>query len=97
MSTLQASAQAQLRQLVEKIERVEEEIAEKKIDHKEIYAEAKGQGFYVKIIRKIIARRKRSKNEIDEEDSLLAVYQHALGMSGTPMGDYLDQREEAHA
>lgn len=97
MTTLQDSAQRQLRALVERIERVEQEIADKKVDHKEIYAEAKGVGFDVKIIRKIIARRKRSKAELQEEDSILAVYLHAL--EGTPMGEYLKQteREEAHA
>lgn len=97
MTTLQASAQAQLRQLVEKIEYIEQEIADKKADHKEIYKEAKGAGFDTKIIRKIVARRKRSKQEVQEEDSILTVYLHAL--EGTPMGDFIDrqQREEAHA
>lgn len=97
MTTLQDSAQRQLRALVERIERVEQEIADKKIDHKEIYAEAKGVGFDVKIIRKIIARRKRSKSELQEEDALLATYMHALGE--TPIEAHIrtqEQREEAH-
>lgn len=93
MTTLQVSAQQQLRQLVEKIERIEEEIAERKEDHKGVYAEAKGVGFDVKILRKIIARRKRSKSDLQEEDAIMATYMHALGMAGTPMGDYLDQQE----
>lgn len=97
MTTLQDSAQKQLRALVERIERVEQEIADKKVDHKEIYAEAKGVGFDVKVIRKIIARRKRSKTELQEEDSILALYLHALGE--TPIEAHIrneEQREEAH-
>lgn len=92
--TLQASAAAQLRQIG--IESIEAEIKDAKELHKEKYQEAKGLGFDCKILRKIIARRKRSKAEVQEEDALLETYMSALGMKGTPMGDYME-REEAHA
>lgn len=93
--TLPKSAAEQLRQIVEGIESIEAEIKDAKELHKEKYAEAKSSGFDVKIIRKIIARRKRPKSEVQEEEALLDTYLKAL--EGTPMGDYLRRQEEAHA
>jgi uncharacterized protein (UPF0335 family) len=49
-------------------------------DIKDVYAEAKGNGFDTKIIRKIIALRKRDRAELDEEETILELYLHALGM-----------------
>jgi len=49
-------------------------------DIKEVYAEAKGSGFDPKIMRHIIRIRKRDKDELDEEETLLDVYKRALGM-----------------
>jgi uncharacterized protein (UPF0335 family) len=68
----------QLRAFVERIERVEEEIKGLTEDKKDIYAEAKGSGFDVKILREVIRIRKQDQKERDEQGSLLDVYLHAL-------------------
>ena len=80
MSTLQASAQNQLRQLVEQIERLEEEKKATASDIKDKYAEAKAVGFDPKVLKKVISLRKKSKTERQEEDAVLTTYLHALGM-----------------
>jgi uncharacterized protein (UPF0335 family) len=67
-----------LRSFVERIERLEEEIKGLTDDKKDIYAEAKGEGFDVKILREVIRLRKQDEKERDERDSLLDVYMHAL-------------------
>jgi uncharacterized protein (UPF0335 family) len=68
----------QLRAFVERIERVEEEIKALTEDKKDIFAEAKGQGFDVKILREVIRIRKQDQKELDEHATLLDVYLHAL-------------------
>lgn len=73
-------AGARLKSFVERIERVEEEIKALNGDKKEIYDEARGTGFDVKIIKKIIGLRRKDQDELDEEDALLDVYMRALGM-----------------
>ncbi|MBX9876679.1 MAG: DUF2312 domain-containing protein [Beijerinckiaceae bacterium] len=80
MTTLQASAQNQLRQLVEQIERLEEEKKALAGDIRDKYLEAKGVGFDVKALRQIIRLRKKSQSERQEEEGILEVYMHALGM-----------------
>jgi uncharacterized protein (UPF0335 family) len=80
MTTLQVSAQKQLRQLIEQVERLEEEKKALSGDIRDKFAEAKGLGFDVKIMRKIISLRKKSQTDRQEEDAILAVYMHALGM-----------------
>ena len=80
MTTLQASAQNQLRQLVEQIERLEEEKKALAGDIRDKYLEAKGVGFDVKALRQIIRLRKKSQTERQEEEGILEVYMHALGM-----------------
>ena len=80
MTTLQASAQNQLRQLVEQIERLEEEKKAIAGDIKDKYLEAKALGFDVKVLRKIISLRKKDTSERQEEEAILEVYLHALGM-----------------
>ncbi len=80
MTTLQASAQKQLRQLIEQIERLEEEKKAIAGDIRDKYAEAKGVGFDVKAVRKIVGLRKKSQTDRQEEEAILAVYMHALGM-----------------
>ena len=69
----------QLRVLVERTETVDEEIKTLTEDKKDIYAEAKGQGFDVKVIREVIRIRKKDPKEQDEAASLLEVYLHAIG------------------
>lgn len=73
-------AQGQLRSIVERIERLEEEKATIADDIKEVYAEAKANGFDVKILRKVIRLRKVDRAEREEEEALIDLYLHALGM-----------------
>jgi uncharacterized protein (UPF0335 family) len=80
MSTLQDSAQRQLRQMVESIERLEEEKKAISNDIRDKYVEAKGLGFDEKILREVVRLRKKSSSEREEHDTLLDVYMHALGM-----------------
>jgi uncharacterized protein (UPF0335 family) len=68
----------QLRTIVERIEHVEEEIKELAEAKKEIYAEAKSNGFDVKIIREVIRLRKLDQKERDEQESLLDIYMQAI-------------------
>lgn len=78
--TLQTSAQNQLRQFIEQIERLEEEKKATQSDIKDKFAEAKAVGFDPKIMKKIISLRKKGKTERQEEEAVLATYMHALGM-----------------
>ena len=73
-------AQGQLRSLVERIERLEEEKKTIAGDIKEVYAEAKANGFDTKIVRKVISLRKKEPNEREEEQAILDLYMSALGM-----------------
>ena len=68
-----------LRAFVERIERVESEIADLNGDKSEIYKEAKGNGFQPKIIRKVVARRRMDRDKRIEEDTILDLYLSALG------------------
>lgn len=70
---------------IERIERLEEEKAGLAADIRDVYAEAKGNGFDTKIIRQIIKIRKKEPQEVEEEETLLIVYKRALGM--LPMED----------
>jgi uncharacterized protein (UPF0335 family) len=70
----------QLRSFVERIERIEEEIKERNADKRDIYAEAKGNGFDTKVLKKIIGLRRRDYVERQEEDAILEIYMQALGM-----------------
>lgn len=80
MTTLQASTQNQLRQFIEQIERLEEEKKALAGDIRDKFAEAKALGFDIKAMKKIIQMRKKSQTERQEEESILEVYLHALGM-----------------
>ncbi|HHN66740.1 MAG TPA: DUF2312 domain-containing protein [Thermopetrobacter sp.] len=74
-------AQEQLRRFVQRIERLEEEKQALTADIREVYAEAKAMGLDTKIMRKVIALRKKDPHERAEEEALLDVYLHALGMT----------------
>lgn len=77
----------ELRQFIERIERLEEEKRSLGEDIKEVYAEAKGRGYDTKTIRKIVALRRKSEQERAEEAATLDLYMHALGMlADTPLG-----------
>src|ERR1051325_8904897 len=80
MTALQVSAQKQLRQFIEQIERLEEEKKALAGDIRDKYAEAKGTGFDLTALRKIISLRKKSQTDRQEEEAILATYMHALGM-----------------
>ncbi|KRE00412.1 hypothetical protein ASE63_08300 [Bosea sp. Root381] len=69
----------QLKSIVERIERLEEEKKTIADDIKEVYAEAKGNGYDTKILRKVIAIRKRDANERAEEEAILDLYLQAVG------------------
>jgi uncharacterized protein (UPF0335 family) len=68
----------QLRTIVERIEQVEEEIKELTEARKEIYLEAKGNGFDVKVLREVIKVRKQDQKEREEHETLLDVYLRAI-------------------
>ncbi len=70
----------QLRAFVERIERLEEEKKALADDIKDVYAEAKGNGFDVKILRKVVSLRKQETNERLEQEAILDLYLAALGM-----------------
>ncbi len=74
----------QLRGYIERIERLEEDKAAIAADIKEVFAEAKGNGFDVKTMRQIIRLRKMDKDDRDEQETLLELYMHALGMAEGP-------------
>ena len=69
-----------LKSLIQRIEKLEEEKANIANDIKEVYAEAKGEGFDVKILRKVVSIRKKDKVKRDEEEALLDLYMSAIGM-----------------
>ncbi len=83
-------AQDQLKAFVERIERLAEEKAAIQEDIKEVYAEAKGNGFDTKTLRKLVAIRKQDHNERLEQEALLELYMSALGMASAPPDDDFD-------
>lgn len=70
----------QLKSIVERIERLEEDIKAINDDKKEVYGEAKANGFDVAVIKKIVAMRRKPASERAEEDAILELYLQALGM-----------------
>lgn len=73
-------AKDQLRAIIERIERLEEEKKTIADDIRDVYAEAKGNGFEVKALRQIIRLRKQDADERREHETILETYMHALGM-----------------
>lgn len=71
----------QLRSFVERIERLEEEKQSIADDIKDVYGEAKGTGFDVKVLRQIVRLRKQDAGERQEQEALLDIYMRALGMA----------------
>ena len=78
---LQSSAKDQLRSFVARIERLEEEKAALSVDLREVYAEAKANGFDVKALRSVVRLRKQDEDKRREEEAVLTAYLHALGMA----------------
>lgn len=71
----------QLRSYIERVERLENEKAELAADIREVFAEAKGNGFDVAVMRQVLKLRKMNANDRAEQESLLELYQRALGMA----------------
>ena len=71
----------ELRQFIERMEQLDAEKADVAEQQKELMAEAKGRGYDTRILRKVIALRKRKPDDIAEEEAILELYKTALGMS----------------
>ena len=70
----------ELRQFIERVERLDAEKKDLVEQQKEVMAEAKGRGYDTKVMRKLITMRKRDKDDIAEEEAILEMYKEALGM-----------------
>lgn len=71
---------AELRQFIERYERLEAEKKDLADQQKEVMAEAKGRGYDTKVMRKLIAIRKRDRDDLAEEEAVLEMYREALGV-----------------
>lgn len=74
-------AAGELRAFIERIERLDAEKKEIADQQKEVMAEAKGRGYDTKVIRKVVAMRKRDADDLAEEEAVLEMYKSALGMA----------------
>ena len=88
MDTKTSFAQNQLKSLIERIERLEEEKKAIAADIKEVYGEAKANGFDTKIMRKVVSIRKKDLAERQEEEAILDLYMGALGMIAPEADDH---------
>jgi uncharacterized protein (UPF0335 family) len=79
IDVLNATAQQQLKSIIERIENLETEKAEVTEQIKEVFAEAKGNGYDVKTLRKVVRLRKQDRAKRQEEEALLDLYLSALG------------------
>ena len=79
VDVLNSTAQTRLKTIIERVERLEEDKAAVMNDIKEVFAEAKGEGFDVKILRKIVRLRKQDKAKRQEEEAILDLYLAAIG------------------
>ena len=77
---MEASSQEQLKQIVERIEKLMGDMSDIKRDIKEIYIEAKSDGFDVKALKDIIRMRKKDRDELAEQDEIIQLYRSALDM-----------------
>ena len=73
-------AKDQLKSIIERVERLEEDKAAIGSDIKDVYAEAKGNGYDVKALRRIVSLRKQDPDKRAEQEAILDTYMHALGM-----------------
>lgn len=80
MTEVGGIAAERLRSYIERIERLEDEKAAMAADIREIYSEAKGNGFDAKTMRQVVRLRKLDQSERNEQEELLGLYQRALGM-----------------
>lgn len=80
MADVGGIAGERLRSFIDRIERLEEEKAALAADIREVYSEAKGNGFDTKIMRQVIRLRKLDRDDLAEQETLLDLYKRALGM-----------------
>lgn len=76
---LTATTAGRLRSIIERLERLEEDKDAILIDMKEVFAEAKGEGYDVKVLRKVLRLRKQDRAKRQEEEAILDLYLSALG------------------
>jgi uncharacterized protein (UPF0335 family) len=76
---MNTAAQGRLRSIIERLERLEEDKQAIMGDMKEVFAEAKGEGYDVKVLRKVLRLRKQDKAKRQEEEAILDLYLSALG------------------
>lgn len=89
MASNNAVAADELRLLIERVERIEEEIKAVQQDRKEVYAEAKSRGFCVKTMKTMVKQRKEKPDDRREREAMEDLYKAALGMlDGTPLGSW---------
>lgn len=90
-----AQSNSQLQSFVERIEKLEYDKSEIQGWIKDVYSEAKSVGFDTKVLRKVVALRKRSRDEIEEERALVETYLAALGdLADTPLGQAAVARDK---
>jgi uncharacterized protein (UPF0335 family) len=88
-----AFAPERLRSIVDRIERLEEERRALAADIKDIYTEAKSAGFEPKVLRALIAERRKEPSDVEEARSMLDIYRDALGqLADTPLGQAAMER-----
>lgn len=74
-----------IRSFIERVEQIEEELKALNEGKKEVFAEAKGEGFDVKVLKEILKLRKQDKDERDEQESLLDLYMQAMEQGEAPL------------
>ena len=85
MSDVSTASGGRIRSFIERIEQLETELQELNESKKEVFAEAKGEGFDVKILKEIIKLRKQDQDERDEHETLLDLYMKAMAEGGEPL------------
>lgn len=93
MTDVGGISSGQLRSFIDRIERLEEEKSAVAEQIRDVYGEAKGYGYDVKVIRKVIGLRKMEPHDRHEQEELLDVYMHALGMA--PASDLEEEKAAA--
>jgi uncharacterized protein (UPF0335 family) len=91
MTDIGDNARNQLRSLIERIERLEEEKKTIGDDIKDVYAEAKSHGYDTKVLRKVVSIRKQDQNDRLEQEAILDTYLAALGMA--PQFDFEGEQQ----
>lgn len=76
---LTATAQGRLRSIIERLERLDEDKQAVMVDMKEVFAEAKGEGYDVTALRKLLSLRKKDKAKLQEQNAILQLYAAAVG------------------